>query len=252
MSASLIVGQNARRICAMIVFLLSSTTSAFTKVSSSRITGRSCGSASFAENSFQTRRLPCNLEKSSPSRGYSPLYSTPIIDTSIEESNGNSTTNIVVPAVGFFSKLKNLLSGDGFGKLPINKESISKLGLNVLLAYGLVSNFSYITCLILAWVAHGKSTRLSPLVPGQWKKFLLVYAGFFAANNVLRPLRFSLSLAITPLFDKFIDFIEAKTSWSRRNCTALVVFIVNILGTFTYLFAGLFIATTIANVPLLP
>lgn len=250
MSASFFSGESARRIIfATVLVLLSASTSAFKNFPPVRITGRG-GAAASIGNCLQTDKL-------SPIRGYLPLYSTPIIETSIDESNGNNTTtsitpNIVTPALGFFAKVKSVLSGNGLGKFPIKKESLTKLGMNVLLAYGFVSNASYITCLILAWVTHGKSTGLSPLVPGQWKKFLLVYAGFFAANNVLRPLRFSLSIAITPAFDKFIDFVEKKTSWGRKYCTATVIFIVNICGPFAYLFAGLFVATTLANVPLLP
>eukprot|EP00596_Hydrurales_sp_CCMP1899_P006121 CAMPEP_0119033454 /NCGR_PEP_ID=MMETSP1177-20130426/498_1 /TAXON_ID=2985 /ORGANISM="Ochromonas sp, Strain CCMP1899" /LENGTH=205 /DNA_ID=CAMNT_0006990211 /DNA_START=85 /DNA_END=699 /DNA_ORIENTATION=+ len=71
----------------------------------------------------------------------------------------------VVPSL--LNKIKSVLSGNGL-KGSMNKESLSKLGLNVLLAYGFVSNASYITCLILAWVTHGKNTGLSPLVAGQW------------------------------------------------------------------------------------
>ena len=156
------------------------------------------------------------------------------------------------PSTNIFTSLKNLLQGKGRNGQSLNKESISKLGLNCLLAYGFVSNVSYITCLILAWITHGKSTRLSPLAPGQWKKFLIVYATFFAANNVLRPLRFSLSLVLTPAFDSFVDVIQKRTGWTRRNSTAMTVFLVNICGTFSYLFGGLFIATTLAKVPLLP
>ena len=81
------------------------------------------------------------------------------------------------PASSILKKLSSLLKGEGFNNIKLNKESLGKLGLNALLAYGFVSNVSYITCVILAWVTFGKSTGLSPLAPGQWKKYLLVYAG---------------------------------------------------------------------------
>ena len=194
-----------------------------------------------------------------PSRSSSPLFSTSIVDTSIDDgfrngSSANTTNSNLTSTMSFLDQVKSLLSGNGLGngKFSVNKESISKLGLNVLLAYGFVSNFSYITCLILAWVTHGKSTGLSPLVSGQWKKFLLVYATFFAANNILRPLRFTLSVAITPASDKFIEVVQEKSGWTRRTSTGITIFLVNICGTFMYLFGGLFIATTIAKVPLLP
>ena len=81
------------------------------------------------------------------------------------------------PATSILKKLSSLLKGEGISGIKLNKESLAKLGLNALLAYGFVSNVSYITCVILAWVTFGKSTGLSPLAPGQWKKYLLVYAG---------------------------------------------------------------------------
>ena len=46
---------------------------------------------------------------------------------------------------------------------------------------------------------------------------IIVHAGFFAANNVIRPLRFSLSLVITPAFDKIIDAIQSRTKLRYRN-----------------------------------
>ena len=51
----------------------------------------------------------------------------------------------------------------------LSKDTIAKAGLYALLSYGFVSNVSYISCLIISWVTHGKRTGLSPLAPGQWK-----------------------------------------------------------------------------------
>lgn len=138
------------------------------------------------------------------------------------------------------------MSGNSF-----NKESIGKLGLNMLLAYGFVSNISYITCVIISWIAHGKKYGLSPLAPGQWKPFLIIYSGLWAANNILRPLRFSFSLLISPVFEKFVSLIEKKTGYKKATATGIVVFLVNILATTSYLVFGLLIATKITKVPLL-
>lgn len=184
----------------------------------------------------------------------SALFSSEPIESLPDKpsSEKNSLVQSSEPTTNIFSSFKNLLQGKGRNGQSLSKESLSKLGLNCLLAYGFVSNVSYITCLILAWITHGKSTGLSPLAKGQWKKFLMVYATFFAANNVLRPLRFSLSLVITPAFDAFVDAVQKRTGWTRRNSTAITVFLVNICGTFSYLFGGLFLATFIAKVPLLP
>lgn len=75
-------------------------------------------------------------------------------------------------------------------KTKFSKEELSKLGLYALLSYGFVSNFSYITCVIIAWCIHGKTTGLSPLAAGQWRGFLAIYSGLYVANNFLRPARF--------------------------------------------------------------
>ena len=151
------------------------------------------------------------------------------------------------------NKFIDVLSGRGWnGDTIVSRKAFAKLGLNVLLAYGFVSNASYITCVILAWVSHGKAFGLSPLAPGQWKSFLLVYSGFFAANNVLRPLRFSLSLVLSPFFNAVIQWIQDKMKVSKSMATGMVVFMVNIVGSCAYLFLGLFLATKYAKVPLLP
>jgi hypothetical protein len=153
----------------------------------------------------------------------------------------------------FFKGIKNLISGKGWnGKGFISKEQLTKLGLNMLLSYGFVSNVSYITCMIIAWVTHGKRYGLSPLAPGQWKAFLLIYSGFWAANNIIRPARFSLALVLSPGFDRIINFFQRKFNWSKPRATALTVFLVNVVGTISYLVFGLLFATKIAKVPLLP
>lgn len=91
-----------------------------------------------------------------------------------------------------------------------SRDSIAKLGGYILLSYGFVSNISYITCVIISWIIHGRATGLSPLAKGQWKPFLAIYAGLWAANNVLRPLRFSVSVVIAPFFETIIAFIQVR------------------------------------------
>jgi hypothetical protein len=236
-----------------IFVMMTSSATAFQKIRYQQMSSRASSRTPIRGNFQNDLFFKKCTDDSRSTRSDTRLFSSSIVETSLDDSSGNSTTIIAAPATtSIFSKLKNLLQGKGFSGASLNKAGLSKLGLNCLLAYGFVSNVSYITCLILAWITHGKSTGLSPLAQGQWKKYLLVYATFFAANNLLRPLRFSLSLAITPAFDKFIDLIQQRTGWTRRNSTAITVFLVNICGTFTYLFGGLFLATTIAKVPLLP
>lgn len=155
--------------------------------------------------------------------------------------------------LSFTKGLSNLLSGKGWnGKAIITKDNLAKFGVNCLLAYGAVSNFSYITCVIIAWIAHGKKYKLSPLAAGQWKQFLLIYSGLWVANNVIRPARFSLSLVLSPFFESGVKNLERTLKLNRVKATGLLVFLVNFCGTISYLVFGLLAATRLANVPLLP
>lgn len=176
----------------------------------------------------------------------------------VNEATTTSTTTTLSTEVeasspSFFTNLKSLLSGKGWnGKHALSRDKLAKMGLNVLLSYGFVSNVSYITCMMFSWVAFGKKYGVSPLAKGQWKAFLLIYSGFWAANNILRPARFSLSLVLLPLFDKLISFFQHKLNLSKRKATGLTIFLVNFCGTISFLVLGLTISTSIAKVPLLP
>jgi len=178
--------------------------------------------------------------------------------TTVEKKNKGLILQLRRSVKSTMTKTKNLFLGNGFTENTsltekgAVKKALASLGLNALLAYGFVSNVSYITCLILSWVSHGKATGLSPLAQGQWKPFLAIYAGFWAANNLLRPLRFSLSLVITPFFTALIDKVVQKTGFKRPTATGIVVFLVNVCGTISYLILGLLAATTITGVPLRP
>lgn len=158
----------------------------------------------------------------------------------------NLTESVTVPS------WRDYLPWNGADQQRFTKEAIGKAGLNVLLAYGFVSNVAYITCFITAWVVYGKTHGVSPLAAGKWGSFLLIYSGFVAFNNIIRPLRYGLSLAISPIFNNFVDQVEMKTGYKRATATSIVVFIVNIVGSTTYMGLGLFLATKVFRVPLFP
>ena len=82
------------------------------------------------------------------------------------------------------------------------KQKLAKLGLSVVLSYGFVSNVSYSITVSIAWFLFSKQTGLSPLAQGQWPKFLAVYSGFWIFNNFIRPLRLTLSIAVSTKFGK--------------------------------------------------
>jgi hypothetical protein len=93
---------------------------------------------------------------------------------------------------------------------------------------------------------------LSPLAPGQWKPFLAVYSAFFIFNNIVRPIRFAVSLAVSAYFERMIQSVQKRTRLSRGVSVGLVVIAVNIFGTLSLMGAGISIASTLAGVPAIP
>ncbi len=93
-------------------------------------------------------------------------------------------------------------------------------------------------------------TGKSPLAPGQWKPFLAVYAGFWVFNNIIRPLRFALAVAVSPYFDRFVSFIQEKTGLGRGWSIGLVVFLANVVGTLSLMCLGISGASILAGVPI--
>ena len=79
---------------------------------------------------------------------------------------------------------------------------------------------------ILVCMLAGKS----PLMANQWKPFLALYGGFWAAQHFIRPLRFSLALFMSPLFDRFINWVQHRTRFKRQNAFAVYLFL---LGSIT-------------------
>ncbi|BDA41122.1 hypothetical protein COCOBI_01-7770 [Coccomyxa sp. Obi] len=122
--------------------------------------------------------------------------------------------------VGIGGRIKRFFLGD-----KLDKERIKALGLGAVASYGFVSNLTYGTGLAVAWIAFVGQVGKSPLMAGQWKAFLAFYAGFWTIQNFVRPLRFSVALAMAPLFEKGISAISRATGFSRRNAFGVYLFI---------------------------
>ena len=138
-----------------------------------------------------------------------------------------------------------------FGQAKLDKAKLASIGSSCALSYGAISNVNAISLLIIAWVTFGKSQGLSPLDPGCWTKYLAAYALLYASvGNLLRPARIALAISLTPAFDKIVDFFMGKFNFSKPVAFGATVFFVNVCGSFTYLFLGLFIATTVTGAPL--
>jgi hypothetical protein len=169
----------------------------------------------------------------------------------VESSNGASVEISTVPAwkrVVFFYKYNNKQPDDGL----TFRQRLGKAGLSVVLSYGFVSNMSYCVSVSVAWYIFCKRTMLSPLSPGQWPKFLAVYSGFWVFNNIVRPIRFGLSVAISTQFDKVVQFIQDKFRVNKSVAIGLTVFFANVVGTTTLMCLGISVAASLAGVPIRP
>ena len=67
--------------------------------------------------------------------------------------------------------------------------------------------------------------------------------------NVIRPARFALAMAISPIFEKGRKFIEDKFRVNPRTATALVVVFVNLIGTTSLMALGIGLASLLSGVP---
>jgi formate/nitrite transporter FocA (FNT family) len=65
-------------------------------------------------------------------------------------------------------------------------------------------------------------------------------------------LRFGASVVVSKYFDNFVGYIQQKTSLSRKWSIAVVVFLANVLGTFTAMGLGVSLASAAAGVPIFP
>jgi hypothetical protein len=166
-------------------------------------------------------------------------------------SDGASVEISTVPAwkrVILFYRYNKRTEDDGL----TFRQRLGKAGLSVVLSYGFVSNMSYCVSVSVAWYIFCKRTLLSPLASGQWPKFLAVYSGFWVFNNIVRPLRFGLSVAISTQFDKVIKFIQDKFRVNKSVAIGLTVFFANVVGTTTLMCLGIYIAASMTGVPIRP
>ena len=130
------------------------------------------------------------------------------------------------------------------------KQRLSKAGLAVALSYGWVSNVAVAISVSLSWYIFNQRTGLSPLAPGQWKGFLAVYAGIYVVNNVIRPLRFGLSVGVSVYFDRAIKKIQEVLNVNKGVAIFITVFLANIVGTCSLIACGVSLASFASGVPI--
>lgn len=139
------------------------------------------------------------------------------------------------PAPGFLSKVRSF-----FTSQRVDRERLAALGMGAFAAYGVVSNATYGVCLAAAWLAFVKQTGKSPLAPGQWPGFLAFYAGLWTMQNFVRPLRFTLAVAMAPAFDNIINIIGSRLEIGKRYAFGVLLLIIAIV-TSTCLFGALYL-----------
>jgi hypothetical protein len=79
-----------------------------------------------------------------------------------------------------------------------------------------------------------------------------VYAGFWIFNNIVRPIRVAVSVAISPQFDKIVKSIQNRLQVSRTTAITVTIVIANLVGTIIFMCTGIAIASVLAGVPVFP
>jgi len=193
------------------------------------------------------RRLPHNGRAASMPPLFADVNDNNDDVAAVSSTNDVNDTSFLTRIKSFFSNKKNS-NADGLS----TRERLAKLGFAVLLSYGFVSNMSAMLFLSLSWFSFSAKTGLSPLAPGQWKPFTLVYAGFYVVSNLVRPVRITIAVAIGKYFESILNYLQNKTGFSRSVSIAILVFGANVACTLLALVVGVSIASILSGVPIFP
>ena len=82
------------------------------------------------------------------------------------------------------------------------------------------------------------------------KGYLAIYAGLYVFNNIIRPLRFALSVGVSKYFDRFIQKIQNSLKVNKAVAIFLTVFLANIVGTCALIVLGVSLASFASGVPI--
>ena len=69
-------------------------------------------------------------------------------------------------------------------------------------------------------------------------------------NNLIRPLRVGLSIAISPSLDKLVLFFQNRLKVSKPLAITVTVVCVNVIGTTLLMVGGVVLASLLAGVPI--
>jgi len=171
----------------------------------------------------------------------------PNIVISMDSSMSSQTEENII---GRLRRMMTNVKGLQGKEKKLDRQALAKLGTNVLLAYGFVSNAFGAVSVSCAWYIASKRSGLSPLAPGQWKAFTAAYAGFYILSNIIRPFRFALSIAISPYWERAIQNLQERFNVSKPVAFGLVVFLMNVCGTFALMASGILTASLLSGVPI--
>ena len=142
----------------------------------------------------------------------------------------------------------------------IDKNELSKYGVDAFFTYGVVSNLNVAFMTAAAWGMHSKASGLSPLAPGQWKSFLAVYTALYLSIGFLmRPLRIVFALSVTPLYGRAVSrlrgllpFGASRPKLNRTLAVVLLSLLLNVGATTLLLCLGAWLAGLVTGVPAVP
>lgn len=122
----------------------------------------------------------------------------------------------------------------------MDSKKLRKMGLMCLLSYGFVSNVNAVVLILLATYRAIVATGASPLAEkAALKQFGITWLGLYVVSNLIRPLRISLALVISPVIDKFVNRIQDGLRCKRWLAVTLAVILLNIVGTIAILYFGM-------------
>lgn len=88
---------------------------------------------------------------------------------------------------------------------------------------------------------------LTPFAAGQWPSFLARITGLLALQHLLRPVRFSCAMALTPVVDRMMGMLQRRLGVDKKGSFA-IMFVLLAAVTLSA-FSVALTAATVASMP---
>jgi len=162
--------------------------------------------------------------------------------TGVIPRNGGAAEEVSILEGGRPSFLSRL--GDWWRRHKIDKKQLSKMGVLCGFAYGLLSSINAALLITISTYRAMATTGASPLTSSAaLKQFGISYAGLYVISNLIRPLRVSLAIALTPAYEKFTQAVQRFFRCERWLAITIIVILTNVVGTCCLLYCGLKLAS---------